>query len=714
MSSKGIGAFGSTSLLVSSMTGPGLATIPAMFQQSGWLVPTIMFIVVGFFSGCAALFVCEALSNIRGNEKFQAKIELTTVAQVYLGKKYHFFFQFMLFMALQAVNISSIIIAAQTFDGMIITLFKGTCGLGINPGGWFCATSFVAEGNSPFAATDYYIFTFGFLLTFVMVVPLGFFTLTENIVVQMVSFVTLIAILIQWLVAFGQNGLNPALLPPTGANYSSSLGIVIFNFAYITTIPCWVNSLKPDVNVHRCIWISVIISAIFYMLLGIIGGMSFPMSGSSDILTILGQSGVVASQVTCYLFPIVALVSSIPVFTIVIRSNLIRGQICSRNWAIFLSNFLPWFVCIPLQTKDYVGTIQNWSSLFFQSTVNYILPMFLYFVSRRIVASVSNLGHLDPEILQRNYGINPSIKSPDINAMAPGEDPVDDKNDVIMYNPEQDCSISIRRSSIQRSHLSRLEHQSMASPRSPYLFGSRLQNQSVISQSMLSPPTSPRYQQDPHPQPPIPTIVYNENDEFTSTEKTQAPGSPSLQVEPHPRPSTSSGDNGSTLASARGLGITDSTHPSPQQDDTLRTTQKSVKPKTSGRSQATSTTAAAGSLSPDMAKGTTNIPPSPQLSQNRQSMIASVLSVRSSIVAPYDNQQPPPLPSDEKVPDYDQVQEETEEEARQRGKFIAFHKTKYFNPLHLAILCCGLMSFAIVFMILYDIIMLGLGNDVFG
>ena len=119
---------------------------------------------------------------------------------------------------------------------MIITLFKGTCGLGINPGGWFCVTQAVAEGNSVFSSDDYFIFTFGFLLTFVMVVPLGFFTLVENIIVQMVSFLALIAILIQWLIAFGQSGLDPSLLPPSGSNLSSTLGIVIFNFAYITTV----------------------------------------------------------------------------------------------------------------------------------------------------------------------------------------------------------------------------------------------------------------------------------------------------------------------------------------------------------------------------------------------------------------------------------------------------------------------------------------------
>lgn len=121
---------------------------------------------------------------------------------------------------------------------MLITIFKGTCGLGVSPGGWFCVSGASTEltGNSPFGSEDYFIFTFGFLLTGVMVIPLGFFSLVENIAVQMTSFVVLTAILIQWTVAFAQEGLKTELLPASGSNSSMVLGIVIFNYSFITTV----------------------------------------------------------------------------------------------------------------------------------------------------------------------------------------------------------------------------------------------------------------------------------------------------------------------------------------------------------------------------------------------------------------------------------------------------------------------------------------------
>src|SRR5271156_6098484 len=49
--------------------------------------------------------------------------------------------------------------------------------------------------------------------------------------------------------------------------------------------------------------------------------------------------------------PSAVLLSSIPVFMIVIRYNLLRGDFCSERWAIFFSSILPWIFVIPFQTR---------------------------------------------------------------------------------------------------------------------------------------------------------------------------------------------------------------------------------------------------------------------------------------------------------------------------------------------------------------------------
>lgn len=124
---------------------------------------------------------------------------------------------------------------------MFITIFNGTCGLGVSPGGWFCVNHTNGlTGNSPFSSDDYFIFTFGFLLTAVLVIPLGFFSLVENIAIQMTSFIVLVAIIIQWCVAFCQEGLKTELLPASGSNSTMVLGIVIFNYSFITTVTIYI------------------------------------------------------------------------------------------------------------------------------------------------------------------------------------------------------------------------------------------------------------------------------------------------------------------------------------------------------------------------------------------------------------------------------------------------------------------------------------------
>ncbi|KAI9272398.1 transmembrane amino acid transporter protein-domain-containing protein [Helicostylum pulchrum] len=627
--SKGIGSFGSTALLVSSMTGPGLATIPALFQQSGWVAPVFIFIIVAFLSGCSALFVCEALSNIRGNEKFQAKVELTTIAQVYLGTKYHYFFQLMLFLALQSVNVASIIIAAQTFDNMLITVFKGSCGLGVYPGGWFCIS-----GDESFNPDDYFIFTFGFLLTAVMVVPLGFFSLVENIVVQMTSFIVLAAILVQWTVEFAQEGLKSELLPASGSNSTMVLGIVIFNYSFITTIPSWVNSLKPEVNIHKCLWISVVISTIFYIVLGVCGSMAYQMSASSDILDILSSQGSTVAMVTSYIFPVCALITSIPVFTIVIRSNL-----------------LPHY-------KQKIGSIQ------FKIGVVYSFNP-----EKNLQVANTTLAYPSP-ILQ--------------NA---------DNNDVRMFNPDDNYSISIRRSSIRPSKHSQMEQSGIAY--------SPMMDKSGIPTIVYSDITS--FNDPAHASNQSPIVPYSPNN-------LKAPRQNQSHISASPAPSSSQTAL-SSRKSTNGLGIFD-----PVDTD-------SVKDTLSAAPQGFNNSSAPGSprsfiskkdsgqppTSPKQGKTFTPMPTSPEISeappypnspnkpfQHHTSMLASALSFKSSVV----------------VPETDVPKLSEEEINHEKHRFVAFHSRRGFNPFYLAIVSCAALSISISFMIVFDVTMLALGDDV--
>jgi hypothetical protein len=75
--------------------------------------PTLAFAITGILSATASLFLVESMSHIRGNEQFQLRVEFATIAEICLGAKSHVILQVILFLALQSVNISSIIISCQ-------------------------------------------------------------------------------------------------------------------------------------------------------------------------------------------------------------------------------------------------------------------------------------------------------------------------------------------------------------------------------------------------------------------------------------------------------------------------------------------------------------------------------------------------------------------------------------------------------------------------
>jgi len=69
---------------------------------------------------------------------------------------------------------------------------------------------------------------------------------------------------------------------------------------------------------------------------------------------------------------------SIPVFSIIVRNNLVQNKICGYKTATFFSHILPWICVLPFQTGTLINDVINWTSLFFVSTANFIIPIIIY------------------------------------------------------------------------------------------------------------------------------------------------------------------------------------------------------------------------------------------------------------------------------------------------------------------------------------------------
>merc|ERR1711970_1003806 len=78
------------------------------------------------------------------------------------------------------------------------------------------------------------------------------------------------------------------------------------------------------------------------------------------------------------MFPVVAVISSIPVFSIVIKYNMIENnwsKSCSYLWGVIF----PWVFAFPLlYMPDVLGQFVNFTSLVFVAFTDFIVPWALY------------------------------------------------------------------------------------------------------------------------------------------------------------------------------------------------------------------------------------------------------------------------------------------------------------------------------------------------
>ncbi|KAG0208875.1 hypothetical protein BGX28_000274 [Mortierella sp. GBA30] len=394
---KDISFWGGLALLISNMTGPGLVTLPIVAQSAGWLPTVLGFVLVGILSTLSSLFICEAMTEVPGNEYFQSNVEFSNLVECFFGRRYHLLVQIICFLAMQTTNIASIAISAQLFDNLLIKIFSRTCGIQVYPNPSFICVTEQLQAASPF--TGVMIMTAGVLLAFSMILPLGLLKLSENIWVQLASFVLMLLIVLQWIVTFFIHGLDTTLVPAVGSDIGQTFGTILFNYAFITTVPSWANAKQPNVSIHKTVGYSVCVTTIIYLMVAIIGGMAFQISNNSSLIQAINSSPdvTILSQITGYTFPIAALITSIPINIIVIRYNLIQSGACNLLWSNILAGVLPWLIAVPCMTGSGLTAVINWSSLFLVSTANFIIPFILYIYSKKHREKLNKLPIIEME-----------------------------------------------------------------------------------------------------------------------------------------------------------------------------------------------------------------------------------------------------------------------------------------------------------------------------
>jgi hypothetical protein len=222
----------------------------------------------------------------------------------------------------------------------------------------------------------------------VLCVPLGYFNLEDNIWVQQFGFFFLVLCLIAWTVQFFYSGMEAdrlgVFVPPPGAttSFGNVLSVIIFQFNFALYVPSWLSEKRPEVSVAKSVTWAVVISSAMFLLLGILGALAFEYPEGEDFLAVLSsktsQNILPTSLIGAYLFPAAALLTGIPVASIVIRYNLVESKICGTFAANLYGVVLPWLLALCFFAGSFLNTLIQWTSALVFVALNLIMPVYMY------------------------------------------------------------------------------------------------------------------------------------------------------------------------------------------------------------------------------------------------------------------------------------------------------------------------------------------------
>lgn len=382
--------FGGFCLLFNNACGAGVAAIPYVFVSSGWVVATVTLLFFWLMSSLVSTLLCEAMTIAPPHEQ-----EITGSAKLFLGNRGQTITQIFLFFALASQQIASIIISAQSLDMGLVDIFGNSCAIG-----YFSHHPLVPFGcshhranNSPFRDTDV-VASFGFLLAALFAIPFGMWDLESNIIVQIACMWLTFACIFYWLFDIFSWDQEFQPLEAVGLDFSQLFGTMLFNFAYVVTVPSWCIKRSTGVSVNRSVWMASTFCFVTYLVVGWVGASALrdELSVSTDLLTGLNRHGL--ARPADVFFPIMAALSGVPIFAIIIRDNLLESGACGKTMATFLSTGVPWTVALIFQTGDGLQNVINLTSLFFSSVINFIIPLAcVYVYARKHASAVRTGGH---------------------------------------------------------------------------------------------------------------------------------------------------------------------------------------------------------------------------------------------------------------------------------------------------------------------------------
>lgn len=254
-----------------------------------------------------------------------------------------------------------------------------------------------------------FVLSLGYIVCAALFYHLGRVNLEENMCMQIISFVALVVIAGEFIWQFctlawpttsteseaaaqapssyentqGGDAASPRV-PAFGSDWSSCLGVVIFNFNFAVTLPSWVNEKKEGVDVNRIVWGSTLASTLLYAAVGWLGGLAFAHI-PDNMLELLASHAAVGplTRVCALLFGVAIIGLGIPIFCVLMRYNLVLGGVCEQGVGAFMGGVLPWLISWAVYQGHAVMNLLTWTGLILNGFIDFLCPVIVAFVAVR-------------------------------------------------------------------------------------------------------------------------------------------------------------------------------------------------------------------------------------------------------------------------------------------------------------------------------------------
>ncbi|CAK0805145.1 unnamed protein product, partial [Prorocentrum cordatum] len=379
--SKTIGLYGGIMLLINNLAGPTVSLMPSLTQEAGWMAAVTAEVAIAMLAAACGFMILAAMRAIPGNKDLELRVEYIDVVRFYIPGAWAVLVTLSYIGYLVMTLMACIIQTAQVIDYVFTDALGSAYGLQLWP--TLQVTSGVSTGSDTPFSDDVFVFSFSFIVVAVVCAPFALKNLDDNITLQWIANIGFSVIVAVWLCFFTSTPEFPMPIPVATSSQFGLVNTLFFNFAMATSVPSWANEKLPDVSASVSFSASLGFVVIIYSAIGIVGAMAFHpyFQTDQDLFSKLNDSGSLPLQATVSLYPVLQNFTSIPVFSIMIRYNLLKLDLFEKRTATLLAVGLPWVLSIFLYTGSGFQDVSNIGGIVFSLLINNVIPVVVYLKS---------------------------------------------------------------------------------------------------------------------------------------------------------------------------------------------------------------------------------------------------------------------------------------------------------------------------------------------